>query len=140
MLIEEGDTIDVILDDVGLFFDTDGSYIYTSTLDYEESGTFRSSGDMLFTTPTAQDTLLERPVEIALLTDNLLHLNMKEGDKNRILEFERINLSIPDDEHMGIEAHDHSHNHEGHAHEEEYFDEGFDGDDTDTTGTNEIND
>ncbi len=140
LLIEEGDTIDVILDDVGLFFDADGSYIYTSTLDYEESGTFRSQGDMLFTTPSEQDTLLERPVAIALLDENALHLNMKEGEKNRILEFERIDLSASDDEQMDELTHDHAHDHdhEGHSHEE-YAEEELDGA-VDTTGINDIND
>jgi hypothetical protein len=124
LLIEEGDTIDVILDDVGLYFAKDGSYIYTSTLDYEESGTFRTSGEMLFTTPAAQDTLVERPVEIALLDKDVLHLNMKEGDKNRILEFERIDLSSLDD--GDVHAHDHNHDHDGHSHDDEFYDEDFD--------------
>lgn len=79
---------------------------------------------MLFTTPAAQDTLVERPVEIALLDKDVLHLNMKEGDKNRILEFERIDLSSLDD--GDVHAHDHNHDHDGHSHDEEFYDEDFD--------------
>ena len=139
MLIEDGDTIDVILDDVGLFFDEEGKYIYTSTLDYEESGIFRSKGNMLFTTPVKQDTLVERPVAIALLDELVLHLNMKEGQKNRILEFERIILDESDvDEEFG--AHDHvGHDHEGHDHDEDFEEGELDGA-MDSTGVEEIND
>ncbi|MFK8056665.1 MAG: hypothetical protein AB8F78_11145 [Saprospiraceae bacterium] len=118
LLVEEGDTIEVILDDVGLFFDEEGKYIYTSTLDYEESGIFRTKGNLLFTTPVKQDTLVERPVAIALLNEKALHLNMKEGDKNRILEFERITPDATEEDELH-DGHDHDgHGHEGHDHDE----------------------
>lgn len=128
MLIEDGDTIDVILDDVGLYFDKEGKYIYTSTLDYEESGTFRTKGNMLFTTPVKQDTLVERPVAIARLSETSLHLNMKEGEKNRILEFERIYTETGNE--ILEEVFD-DHDHEGHDHGEDFEESDLEIDTTD---------
>lgn len=80
----------VDLSDVGIAFREGGQYVYTSTLDHEESGTYRVDGSLLMTTPAGQDTITDRPVEIALLEGDLLHLNMREGDKARVLQFERV--------------------------------------------------
>lgn len=89
-LLEEGDTVAVDLSDVGIAFRPGGRYVYTSTLDHEEQGTYRVDGALLLTTPEGQDTIADRPVEIALLERDVLHLNMQEGDKARVLQFERV--------------------------------------------------
>jgi len=140
LLVEEGDTVDVILDDVGLRFDKNGKYVYTSTLDYEEEGTFRTKGDMLFSTPAEQDSVAERRVAIEHLDELSLHLRMKQGEKYRILEFERIiQEDVSADSHTNQLGADHQHDHEGHSHIEELaadsvFNTG------DTTSTGKIND
>lgn len=75
---------------MGIAFREGGQYVYTSTLDHEESGSYRVDGALLMTTPAGQDSIADRPVEIALLEGDVLHLNMREGDKARVLQFERV--------------------------------------------------
>ncbi len=96
-LVEEGDTVEVNLQDVSISFDPAGDYAYTSTLDYTERGTFRTDGEYLITQPNVPDTIPERAVEIATLEPSVLRLNMQEGDKRRVLMFERVgtNPSAP---------------------------------------------
>ena len=89
-LIEEGDTIAVDLTDVGIAFEPANRYVYTSTLDYEEAGTYRVDDAYLLTTPGGQDSIVDRAVEIMLLEGDRLHLNMEEAGKQRILQFERL--------------------------------------------------
>ena len=64
--------------------------MYTSTLDHEESGTYRVEEPLLLTTPAGQDTVVDRPVEITLLDGSNLHLNMMEAGKTRLLQFARL--------------------------------------------------
>ena len=114
LLTENGDTVDVVLDDVTIAFREDGTYAYTSKLDYVEEGTFRAENDRLYTTPTAQDTLVDRPVEIAALAPDLLILNMMEGQARRTLTFERV-IATASDEATLLETesdHDDEHDHE----------------------------
>ena len=107
------------LDDVGLYFDADGSYVYTSTLDHEEAGAFRLDGDYLYTTPGGQDTLRDRPVQIARLDAERLHIRMLEGDKVRVLQLARLATDTDganDPLEGNFDAHDHDDPNHVHDH------------------------
>ena len=80
----------VDLSEVSIAFHPDNRYVYTSTLDHEESGTYRVEEPLLLTTPAGQDTVIDRPVEITLLDASTLHLNMVEAGKSRLLQFARV--------------------------------------------------
>ena len=89
LLIEEGDTVDVRLDDVSLLFESGGAYTYTSTLDYFEEGRFALDGDILETQPTA-DSLSPQKVKVTTLDDSTLHFFMMDAGRRRQLEFRRV--------------------------------------------------
>lgn len=84
-----GDTVDVRLEDVSLRFEPDGDYVYTSTLDYFEEGTFELDGDLL-TTVAAVDSVGEQRVRVTRLDDRRLHLLMEDAGRRRELGFERV--------------------------------------------------
>lgn len=95
MLLEEGDTVDIDLTDVSLSFSPSGSYVYTSTLDHLEEGTFTVEGDLLVTTAdTTADTQPQR-VRILRLDSSRLHVQMKDQGKDRRLEFMRVIIEQP---------------------------------------------
>ena len=88
-LVEEGDTVDVRLDDVSLRFDTGGRYVYTSTLDYYEEGTFVFEGDILTTSPEI-DSVGEQRVKVTVLDPEQLRFFMMDAGRQRQLSFERV--------------------------------------------------
>ena len=89
LLIEDGDTVDVRLDDVSLLFEPEGAYTYTSTLDYFEEGRFALDGDILETQPAA-DSLSPQRVKVTTLDDSTLHFFMMDAGRRRQLEFRRM--------------------------------------------------
>ena len=115
--MEEADTVEVRLDDVGLRFEPDGSYYYTSTLDYEEQGTYRLDGAYLYRQPANQAEAADRPVEIIRLDSSALHLNMQADGKPRRLEFSRISESEVMEAQRATDPHDHGHDHD-HDHDD----------------------
>ena len=88
-LLEEGDTVDVKLDNVSLRFDTGGHYVYTSTLDYFERGRFELVDDILTTRPEV-DTVGQQRVRVTRLTPEGLTFLMSDGGKARVLGFARV--------------------------------------------------
>ena len=88
-LIEEGDTVDVRLDDVSLRFDSGGRYVYTSTLDYYEEGAFALTDDILATTPDV-DSVGPQRVRVTALDPGALALLMFDDGRQRVLAFERV--------------------------------------------------
>lgn len=89
LIFDEGDTVDLRLEDVSLQFEADGDYTYTSTLDYFETGTFSLDGDIL-TTAASTDSIPTQRVRVIRLDDGRLHLFMKDAGRNRELGFERV--------------------------------------------------
>ena len=120
LLVEEGDTVEVRLDDVGIQFKPDGSYVYTSTLDYAEEGNYHLDGEYLYRTPTGADPEGILPVEIAALDSTRLHFNMVDSGKARRLEFLRVEL--PDNGQLNDFGDDHIHDdhHDDHDHGHEH--------------------
>ena len=90
VLIEDGDTVDVDLENVSLAFAPDLNYLYTSTLDYVEPGTYRLDGGVLYTLPEGSDAGAARKVKVELLDSARLHILMNDAGKLRRLEFARV--------------------------------------------------
>ena len=88
-LVEEGDTVDVRLDEVSLRFEPDGDYVYTSTLDYYEEGTFALDGDIL-TTTAAVDSVGVQRVRVTALDTGRLQFFMLDNGRKRQLSFQRV--------------------------------------------------
>lgn len=95
MLIENGDTVDVDLNKVSLHFTPDLQYVYTSTLDYVEPGTFRLERGVLFTLPVGADASATRKVRIENLDSIYLFILMNDAGKLRQLQFRRLTASRP---------------------------------------------
>lgn len=85
----ENDTVDVRLEDVSLRFGADGEYVYTSTLDYYEDGTFALDGDLLTTIPRV-DTIGRQRMRITALQGDSLKLLMDDQGRRRELGFRRV--------------------------------------------------
>lgn len=88
-LTEAGDSLEVDLASIGFSFSEDGQYHFSSTLEYEEAGTFRLDGPYLFSTDTLKLPLREKAVEIIQLNSDTLALRMKEMGKERHLVLRR---------------------------------------------------
>ena len=87
--------MDVDLADVSLAFAADQAYIYTSTLDHLEAGTYTLEGDLL--TTTADSTVGTGPQRVRVITldSARLHLLMMDQGKERRLEFVRVDPKAP---------------------------------------------
>ena len=83
-LTEEGDTLNVNLEEITLNFD-DNAYQFTSTLNYGESGTYRLAENLLYTQDTLSGDALEKVVEITKIKVDSLFIRMNEGGKERLL-------------------------------------------------------
>lgn len=84
-LFEEGQPLDVDLDDISLTFGNK-NYHYTSTLNYRESGSYSVDERYLFTVDTIHRASSEKAVEIKLISADSLHLRMQENGKERLLK------------------------------------------------------
>ena len=84
-ILEEGDTIDMDLSEVSLRFDEDGTYQYTSTLNYKEDGYYFVEYQFLYTRDTLAGESEQKAVRISTLSQDSLVLDMEEGGKPRKL-------------------------------------------------------
>ena len=88
-VLEEGEPLAVPVADIRFDFFEDGTYIYNSTLNYKEAGTYSIQSNLLYTLDTVNQASVEKAVRIELLTQDSLHLQMKEQGKSRLLKLVR---------------------------------------------------
>ena len=88
-VIEEGSPINIDPSEVRMSF-KDKGYIYSSTLNYEEAGTYYIHSKYLYTTDTLNQASTEKAVEIVKLTPDSLVLKMNETGKERLLMMEKV--------------------------------------------------
>ena len=84
--------MDVDLSKVSLDFTPDLHYLYTSTLDYVEPGSYRLERGVLFTLPTGADESATRKVRVEKLDSVNLHILMNDDGKLRQLQFVRVDM------------------------------------------------
>ena len=88
-LMEDGDTLAVDLAVINFQFTEAGYYHFNSTLNYEESGTYRLNGPYLYSTDTLDAPYREKAVKIVLLRNDSLLLKMEEMGKERMVLLKR---------------------------------------------------
>ncbi|HFA50237.1 MAG TPA: hypothetical protein ENJ95_14595 [Bacteroidetes bacterium] len=88
-VVEGGRPLDIDLSPVGFEFSADGNYHFTSTIKYEEAGTYFVDGTYLYTLDTLNEASSEKAVEINCLEDNQLILHMKANGKDKVIKLKR---------------------------------------------------
>jgi len=88
-LIENDKKAVIDLANVGLQFNKDGGYHYTSTLNYAESGYFDLKNDLLFTIDTLNNGSSEKTVQILQLSSDTLKIKMQEANNVRVVHYFR---------------------------------------------------
>ncbi|HMQ49820.1 MAG TPA: hypothetical protein PKA00_20400 [Saprospiraceae bacterium] len=88
-VLEEGRPLGVDPSLIRMQFAANGKYTYSSTLNYQEAGTYYLEDNYLFTTDTLNQASTEKTVEIILLSDDSLHLKMMDTGKERLLKLFR---------------------------------------------------
>lgn len=88
-LTQEGDSLEIDLEDVSFEFKENGRYQFNSTLKYEEAGTFHVDGPYLFSIDTTQNMDHEKAVEIIQLSGDTLILRMEDLGNERVMVLRR---------------------------------------------------
>lgn len=86
LILEEGDTVLVDPAEISLQFRPDDRYLFKSTLNYKEAGTYYLDAQYLFTLDTLNKASTEKAVEIVSLTPDSLHLKMMDNGRERLLK------------------------------------------------------
>ena len=89
-LFEDDMPVDVDPGLLGFEFLPDGSYQFNSTLNYKEAGTFKVSGDLLYTLDTINEASSEKAVKILELTVDSLFIKMNAEGKVRIVKMYKV--------------------------------------------------
>lgn len=88
-ITEEGTPLAVDPSLIRLQFTDQEAYVYQSTLNYREAGSFYVDGNYLFTRDTLNQASTEKAVEILKLGPDTLQLKMMDGEKERLLTLVR---------------------------------------------------
>lgn len=90
VVLEEGDSLEVDPQYIKLNFGKNKDYTYSGPLKYEESGSYYVESKYLYTLDTLNQASTEKAVEIVKLTEDSLQLLMKEGARERLLKFVKV--------------------------------------------------
>lgn len=89
-VLEEGDSLEVDPQYIKLNLEKNKGYTYNGPLKYEESGSYYVEAKYLYTLDTLNQASTEKAVEIVKLTEDSLQLLMKEGARERLLKFVKV--------------------------------------------------
>lgn len=89
-VLEEGDSLEVDPQYIKLNLANNKGYTYNGPLKYEESGSYYVESKYLYTLDTLNQASTEKAVEIVKLTEDSLQLLMKEGARERLLKFVKV--------------------------------------------------
>ena len=84
-VFEEGKALEIDYPVIRLFVSEDGTYNYTGTLNYKESGHWHIQNEYFITKDTLLPDAFERTVLISNLTQDSFEMKMQEGGKERVL-------------------------------------------------------
>ncbi|MEL7124087.1 MAG: hypothetical protein AAFO07_31920 [Bacteroidota bacterium] len=84
-LQEDGQVIDVPLDEISFSFDEKGIYTFTSTLNYREAGNFVIETPYLYTIDTLNNASTEKTVELIKKSVDTIVIKMEQVGKERLL-------------------------------------------------------
>ncbi len=88
-ILENGSALEIDLSPIGFEFSTDGFYHFTSTVNYEEAGTYCLRGPFLYTIDTLNTASSEKAVKITAITEDSLVLLMSLNGKDKIMKLFR---------------------------------------------------
>jgi len=88
---EEGELLKISPEQIRFRFLEDDAYLYFSTLNYQEAGSYYLDGALLYTRDTINQASTEKAVEIIKLNNDSLHLRMVENGNVRILKLVKDN-------------------------------------------------
>lgn len=89
-IMEEGTPLSVNTTEIQLSFNGDDFYLFNSTLNYKEAGSYFIDSKYLFTTDTVNHASTEKAVEIIKLTPDSLILKMNDSGKERLLRLTKM--------------------------------------------------
>lgn len=94
-LIECDDVVPIVANLVNIEFNSDGHYIFNSTLNIHEEGTYKIKKNHLFLQDKIMDKAVEKIVLITKLTSDSMVLEMNFKGKEQWLTFVKENISMP---------------------------------------------
>ncbi|MEL6720447.1 MAG: hypothetical protein AAFO82_21965 [Bacteroidota bacterium] len=92
-LTENGNSIEMELEEVWFTFDEQGHYQFHSTLNYREAGFYKQNNNLLYTTDTLIEDRNRQAVKILKLDEAHLELGMEDRGKKRVLSLMKANKS-----------------------------------------------
>ncbi|THH39624.1 lipocalin-like domain-containing protein [Neolewinella litorea] len=95
LVTEDGDSLKLDPREITFDFRPDNRYEFTSTLRYQEAGTWRYDDGYLFAQDTTQPTNPERVVSVEKLTLDTLILRMKADSAERLVTLLRTSAPPP---------------------------------------------
>ncbi|WP_116107021.1 hypothetical protein [Lewinella sp. IMCC34191] len=95
LVTENGDSLKLDPREITFDFGTDNRYAFTSTLRYQEAGTYRTEEGYLFAQDTTQPTNPERVVAIEKLTVDSLIIRMNADTSQRLVTLVRTSAPPP---------------------------------------------
>lgn len=94
-LVECDDVVPIVANLVNIEFNSDGRYIFNSTLNIHEEGTYQIKKNHLFLQDKIRDKAVEKIVLITKLTSDSLVLEMNFKGKEQWLTFVKENIATP---------------------------------------------
>ena len=94
-LVECDDVVPIVANLVNIEFKSDGRYIFNSTLNIHEEGTYKIKKNHLFLQDKIRDKAVEKIVLITKLTVDSMVLEMNFKGKEQWLTFVKENILIP---------------------------------------------
>ena len=89
-VLEEGKPLDLDAGEITFAFYPNAGYTFTSTLKYQEAGTFSIEGHLLYTRDTLHENAEEKAVLIKNASRDSLAFAMKENGKDRLLILKKM--------------------------------------------------
>ena len=89
-VLEEGKPLDLDAGEITFAFYPNAGYTFTSTLKYQEAGTFSIEGHLLYTRDTLHGNAEEKAVLIKNASRDSLVFSMKENGKDRLLILKKM--------------------------------------------------
>ena len=89
-VMEEGKPLNLDAGEINFAFYPNAGYTFTSTLNYQEAGTFSIDGHLLYTRDTLNENAKEKAVEIREASRDTLVFSMKDKGKDRLLILKKI--------------------------------------------------
>lgn len=86
----DGQELEMDYAPVNFLFTKEGQYVFNSTINYKEAGSFYLNGDILFTLDTLNTASTEKAVQVVNVTQDSLFLKMMTNGKDKLMKLHRL--------------------------------------------------